>query len=300
MENFEDIINAKAQESRSRRPNEPFDRDEFAARKKRERDEVYAMVDEFTGEMQTDGGAFQTYLDVQSHFDRYSATNAILIAAQMPEATRLMDFDGWKDAGVYVRRGAEAITILEPKEFTREEDGSTGVFYNPKKVFDVSQTTMRQPPVMKAKRDTRVLLKALIENAPCGFAVSTQLPENVNARYDASANTIYVRPGLDGDNYIRGVSQELAKAHMDHDNMELASTQFAAYCVSYMVSARYGVSVEGYNFNLLPKSYREMNAQELRVELGKVREISGDMLSDMRHSLDNMEKAQKQKDNEAR
>lgn len=45
------------------------------------------------------------------------------------------------------KRGADAITILEPgKEYTREKDGSTGVFYDPKKVFDISQTNSRQRP----------------------------------------------------------------------------------------------------------------------------------------------------------
>lgn len=37
--------------------------------------------------------AFQPYLDVQARFDRYSVSNAVLIAAQCPEATRLADFD---------------------------------------------------------------------------------------------------------------------------------------------------------------------------------------------------------------
>lgn len=39
-------------------------------------------------------GKFQAYLDVQTCFSRYSATNVLLILAQKPDATQLKDFDG--------------------------------------------------------------------------------------------------------------------------------------------------------------------------------------------------------------
>ena len=85
--------------------------------------------------MGVDGSVFRAYLDVQARFDLYSVSNAILIAAQCPEATKLADFDTWKADGVYVKRGQDAISILEPgKEYTRQKDGSTGVFCNVKKV----------------------------------------------------------------------------------------------------------------------------------------------------------------------
>lgn len=299
METFDDIFNAQNQRGSDQRQSGTFDKDEFAARKKRERDSLYALVDETISDMAVDGGAFQTYLDVQSRFDRYSVTNAVLIAAQMPEATRLMDFDGWKEAGAYVRRGAEAITILEPgKEYTREDNGSTGVYYNPKKVFDISQTD--QKPVPTVQRDQRTLLKALINRAPCRFAVSADIPDARNAMYDLNANTIVVRPGLDGDVYFRAVAQELARVMMARSGKEYADPDFTAYCASYMVSNRYGVSVESYNFDQLPEAFQDMAPQELRDELGKMRNVSGDLIADMRRTFEAQEKAQKNRDDGAR
>ena len=67
----------------------PFNKEEWAAQKKAQREEAYALVDATCSEMMTDGRAFQQYLDVQGRFDRYSVNNAILVAAQMPEATQL-------------------------------------------------------------------------------------------------------------------------------------------------------------------------------------------------------------------
>jgi hypothetical protein len=293
MANFDDIFNSQDQGN--------LDKEAFAARKKQERDAVYALVDETVSNMAGNGEAFQTYLDVQSRFDRYSATNAILICAQKPDATKLADFDTWKESGTFIKRGAEAITILEPgKEFIREEDGSTGVFYNPKKVFDISQTTARRQKSTPIHYDKRMLLKALIGHAPCRFAISPELPENVNVRYQREQNTIFVRPALDGDTYFRGVSQELARAHMERSGKEYVEPAFTAYCVSYMVCKRNGVAVDTFRFDQLPEAYRSMEPQALREELGKMKELSGDMIAEMRRGLEAHEKSQKSRDDGAR
>ena len=187
MQNFDDLFAPQPDQ----RGDTSFDKDAWAAKKQANRENVYLMIDTYGHEMSIDGGLFRSYLDVQARFDRYSVSNAILIAAQMPEATRLADFDSWKASGVYVKRGEDAITILEPgKEYTRQEDGSTGVFYDPKKVFDISQTNSRQQTVPTVARDDRLLLKALMNNAPCRFAISNELPEGVNVAYHAENNMI--------------------------------------------------------------------------------------------------------------
>jgi len=115
MENYDDIFSGTT----DRRDNGQFDKEAWAAKKQAERDGVYTMIDTYAHEMSIDGDLFSSYLDVQARFDRYSVSNAILIAAQCPEATKLADFDTWKASGLYVKRGADAITILEPgKEYT--------------------------------------------------------------------------------------------------------------------------------------------------------------------------------------
>ena len=114
MPNFDDLFAPQSVQ----REDTPFDKDAWAAKKQAERESVYEMIDRYATDMSGDGGLFRAYLDVQARFDRYSVSNAILVAAQCPEATRLADFDHWKESGVYVKRGADAITILEPgKEY---------------------------------------------------------------------------------------------------------------------------------------------------------------------------------------
>jgi hypothetical protein len=46
--------------------------------------------------------------------DHYSERNTVLIMSQRPSATRLRMFNGWKQEGRKVRKGAKAIWILAP------------------------------------------------------------------------------------------------------------------------------------------------------------------------------------------
>lgn len=62
--------------------------------------------------MMASGDSFRQYLDVQGRFDRYSVANAILVSAQMPEATQLKEYSKWKANRVYVNKDAQKIIIL--------------------------------------------------------------------------------------------------------------------------------------------------------------------------------------------
>ena len=77
-------------------------------------------------------------------------------------------------------------------------------------------------------------LKALMNNAPCRFAISNELPEGVNVTYHPQEHTVHVRQGLDAPTIFRGLAQELARAHMDRDGITCESPDFTAYSVSYI------------------------------------------------------------------
>lgn len=296
MQSFDDLFTNKPDRQRDI----PFDKNSWAEKKQAERGDVYAMIDAYVSEMGGSGEMFRTYLDVQARFDRYSVSNAVLIAGQYPDAVRLADFDTWRDSGVYVLKGEEAITILEPGREYERDDGSTGTSYNVKKVFDISQTNSRQRVEPIVARDDRLLLKALMNNAPCGFEVSNELPEGVNVAYNAPDNIIQVRWGLDASTIFRGLAQELAKAHMDRGNISCESPDFAAYCVSYMLCRRNGVSVDNFSFDRLPEQYGQIDSRALRDEVGVMREVAGEISKDMNRLLQAQEKAQKNRNDEAR
>ena len=76
--------------------------EEYAAKKKAEKDAVYQMIDDTAAEIVSDPDKFRAYLDTQARMDRYSAANALLIYKQQPQATQLKDFRDWQEDGVKV------------------------------------------------------------------------------------------------------------------------------------------------------------------------------------------------------
>ena len=281
----------------------PVDRDEWIKNKQAERKALFDLIDSTAQTMQTSGEAMQTYLDVQARFDRYSVSNAILISAQMPEATQLRTYDGWKEGGIYVNRGENAISILEPGKEYQRENGSTGVNYNVKKVFDISQTNSKARPFLEVPRDERALLKALISNSPCKMAISDEIPERLNAMYKPEDKTIHIRQGLDGPAIFRALSQELACAHMDKGSFSRNDSFFTAYCVSYVLCRRFGVAPDGITFDRMPARIAKMEVKEFRAELSKIRDTANEITSNINRNLEAQQKeqqAREQKDRDSR
>lgn len=164
MNSFDDIFEGHI--SQRGQTNQPFDKEAWAEKKQAERQSVYDLADTTAVEVSADGSKFQSYLDAQTRFSRYSATNVLLILAQKPEATQLKDFNGWKEAGASIKRQQKGISILEPGEEYERADGSIGTSYNVKRVFDISQTTARAKVQPAISVDDRLLLKALISRSP--------------------------------------------------------------------------------------------------------------------------------------
>ena len=294
MANFDDIFSAPA--SQENQTFAPFDKETWAAKKQQERESAYELIDNTAMEIVGNGEIFKAYLDVQARFDRYSVGNAILITAQMPEATRLADFDTWKSSGVSVKRGENGITILEPGKEYEREDKSIGVSYEVKKVFDISQTNSRQKPTPTVTRDERLLLKALINHAPCKLSITAELPEQRNVAYNAEDNVILLRQGMDAPTIFRGLSQELSRAHMQKGGFNCANPAFTAYCVSYMLCRRNGIAVDNFQFNKIPEAYAEMDAKAIRGELGTMRELAGEITADMNRVFTAHQRSQQNRD----
>lgn len=143
MANYDDIFNASAQKDTEDKSFVSFDKDAWAAQKKQERESAFAMIDETAQRMANDGGLFQSYLDVQARFDRYSVGNAVLITAQKADATQLSDFKGWKNNGVFIKKGESGIVLLEPGEEYTKEDGTVGVSYNSKRCLTFPRRPQR-------------------------------------------------------------------------------------------------------------------------------------------------------------
>lgn len=262
-----------------------FNKEEWAAAKQEQRKEAYELIDTTCGHMMTDGGAFQQYLDVQGHFDRYSVNNAILVSAQMPEATQLKDYGSWKQSRVYVDKDAQKVTILEPGKEYQRDDGSKAVGYNAKVVYDVSQTSAKDRQQPQEQKTMRELVSAMIDASPVSFVPVDDL--ELPAFYDSSQQTIFIKTGLSEEQLFVSMAKEVSAAVFDFKHKESRDdSDFKSFCVAYMVSSRYGVDTKGFSFDKLPKEFEGMDTQVFKGELGSMRDVLGEIQSDMYKSME--------------
>lgn len=172
----------------------------FIAESKNNRNRCYELSEQVTAQVATDSGAFRQYLDIQSRFDRYTANNALLIMAQRPDAQKLGDYGYWRDQGAYVKRMEKKnpVLIMEPGKEYEREDGSIGTYYNAKKLYDISQTNMREKEPVQEQTDERQLIRALLSNPPVNIVAADpdKMPEDKGALFEPEESCIYVRKGM--------------------------------------------------------------------------------------------------------
>lgn len=262
-----------------------FDVESWAAKKQAERKEAYDLIEKSCRELAAGGEHFRQYLEVQGRFDRYSVNNAILVAAQFPEATQLKDWGFWKQNRAYVNRNARKVTILEPgKEYTRD-DGSKGVSYNAKTVYDISETSAARKRKAAEEKPIRTLLSALIDASPVPFEPVKEL--EVPAFYDGGQQVIFVRQGLTEGQLFAGIAKETAAAVFDLRYQKgREDSEFLSYCVAYMLCSRYGMDTRGFCFDKLPGAFAQMDAQALKGELGVMRDVLGEIQGQMYRSME--------------
>lgn len=277
-QSFDEILAAAQQEQQSKPEQAPafrekdYDKAAYRERKQSERESVYRLADITAERAAASPETYAAYLNVQARFNRYSVNNALLIAAQLPEATKLATFEEWQAEGVQIRAGAKALSLLGPgKEFERP-DGSTRANFNVKKVFDISQTHAVRPQE-EIHRDQRFLMRALVNAPPCKLAVNDEkVPANAFAYYSPGDKTVYVRHGLQFDDMFRAVSRELAFAHLDKGSgFSRNELEFRAKSIAFLVCARNRIAPEAV---AVPGRFSNQEAKALKKELGEIHDVA--------------------------
>lgn len=247
------------------RKNRKYNKEEWIEYKKKEKQEVYELIDTTAESIVKDGKMFKRYLDSQSKFEQYSVGNTLLITAQMPEATILRDYDGWTNAGGFPKKNRKDVKILEPSDSYMRDDGSVGTNYNVKYVTDISQVNIRKKPRIM-NYDNNLLLRAFLNsNQAANLKIVNEIPDtDRKALYDAEKDILYVAKGAEAPTIFHEVTQELAKQEIGEDT---EVDTFKINCVSYMLCKKYGVDVSNYNVTDIPFEFKELSAKQIREEL---------------------------------
>ena len=218
-------------------------KEEFAARKKAEKDAAYETIDHSLTEIMQDSDKFKDYLRFQSHMERYTVSNTILIMAQRPDATQLKSADSWNELGASVNKGEKGMQILEPHDFI-DDEGHQRTAYHVKYVFDVSQTNAEPKPAKSFDKSPQALVRAMLNATALNKAAVDELPiENSVAFYDADNKTLLVKKHSDSVSLFKDISRELSLSEIAGNSDEYNRTEClpSAVCASYMLCEKYGI-----------------------------------------------------------
>ena len=268
--------------------------EEWKAQKQAEREELFQMIDETAVELATDPEVLRGYLDTQSRMDRYSVANALLIYRQYPRARQLRDFESWAAEQISIQKGAKSIAVLEPVEYLKG-DGSTGLSYHIKKMFDVSQTKARPQAYKPVSQNPRALAAVMLDASPVEVCVEPQLPDpNMGAYFDERRRLLTVKRDL-GDSVAlcQSVAHELGHAQLalTHPNYNRRDLGFQALCIGYMLCRKYGVDTQVFDPFCAPDAWKGMEARQIREELVSIRsamqEIHGRVMQEQSRKAQN-------------
>jgi len=212
--------------------------------------------------------AFHRYLEVAARFHSYSFGNQLLIASQMPSATRVAGFNTWLKLNRHVCRGERAIHIIAPVTYrkrdkeTGDETDEAGLAFRVVPVFDVSQTDGDDLPEL-AHRLTGDAATPLLDSLTRfalenGFSFTNEEPttEGTNGYFEPVKRAIYVRPTLDINQRAKTLAHELGHARLGHGTDDSASVsrsncEVAAETVAYIVCNACGMDTAEYSYGYI-------------------------------------------------
>ena len=248
--------------------------EEWKAMKDQEKSDVFKLLDQTTLDLAEIPGCFLRYLDTQARMNRYTVSNALLISAQMPEATKLRTFAEWEKEDAKIRKGCKSISILEPSEFKRP-DGTSAIAYNIKKVFDISQTSKAEEVKPLQQKDVTKLIAAMLDTCPVSIDLATEIPVPGTAAYfDKANNTLYVqKEGGTAEYVCQCVARELGfvEAFLRSPDADRNANHADAVITGYLVCKRYGVPTESLDAERVASKYKGMTPKDIRKDLSALR-----------------------------
>lgn len=220
------------------------------------------------------------WLRARSRFHTYSLANQLLIAAQMPDATKVAGFRKWLDLGYAVRRGERAIYIWAPcppskprlEKWRREgadPKARPRTFFRMVPVFDRSQVDpipdfpnvapLHPPEIHPVDGGSLAGFLSPLKDfaASIGYSFTVKpTPAAINGYCIPATNEIVVRPvGADCspnaqiETGVHELSHALLRAEREEDDPELTreDEEVVVACVSFSVCSTLGLDTSVWN-----------------------------------------------------
>ena len=256
-------------------PEQKLTKEEYAAKKQQEREEVWAEVDSQAQGVFQDGEKLKGFLDFMAECNTQRTPNLLLIYGQHPDFKVVRSYERWREEHRSVKVGEHGITYMISTEY--EKDGEMRRGYTIGKGFDISQMSGK-PLEERPQRSMEELIHAVLKDQPVRMQIADNLPEGIQAQYIPKQRTVYVRNGMDENTTFHAVNRELACAALDqHDgNYARKKVNAQAYCAAYVIGKRYGAEVSGFQFGKVAEMQAngQKDPQELRGFLNDVRQAA--------------------------
>ena len=249
--------------------------------------------------------AWAQWLQTLAKFHDYSLNNTMLIAMQMPEATRVASYRSWRrDFNRHVRKGEHGIEVLVPmvvksklgnEETPRDdaEEESTErkrlVGFKVGHVFDVSQTEGEPLPAIAEHVTGNVERYDEVMGAICAVSaypvsIVDGLPPETNGLF-SRMGYIAIRSGMPQGQTVKTALHELAHSVLHDGDAEQmpdrAMREVQAESVAYAVSAALGLDTSGYSFGYVASWAVGKTDEEMRRCTQVVRDAAKDIIDKM-------------------
>ena len=270
-------------------------------------------------EYMTSDVQFRKVLEAMSKFHHYSANNVLLIAMQMPEATRVASYTTWKHKfNRQVKRGQKGLSIIAPapvKERRAREvvDSRTGASvigadgkpkmeevevtvprFKIEKVFDLSQTTGEPLPELDVPELTgdaenfKLFMDALtaISPVPIRFA---DIESGAKGYYHTVDKEIVIQKGMSESQTLKTLVHEVSHARL-HDREAMRAEGVAksaqqkeleAESIAYTVMFHYHMDTSGYSIPYLASWSGSQDTKQLKACMDTIRRTAGEIIEEM-------------------
>lgn len=157
-------------------PEQRLSKEEYAAMKKQQREEVWAEVDVQAQAVFQNGESLKGFLDFMAQCNTQKTPNLLLIYGQNPQATVVKSYDYWKKEHRSPKAGVHGYTYMVSTEY--EKDGERRTGYIISKGFDISQMSGK-PLEERPQRSMEELIHAVLKDQPVQMQIADNLPEGI-------------------------------------------------------------------------------------------------------------------------
>lgn len=248
-------------------------------------------------------GSYEQFLAVMAKFHNYSFNNCVLIAIQMPEATRVAGFKSWENNFKrHVKKGAKAIKILAPipRKYQKEVEDADGnkvvkeisyTAFRAVPVFDISQTEGEELPTICKRLEGSVngfadLIAALEKLSPVPVEYNN-IQGSANGFYSHADKKIVVDAGLSEQHKVKTLIHEITHAILHNKDTGIAkeadsrTKEVQAESVAYTVCNWLGFDTSDYSFGYVAAWSEGKEAKELSESMDIIRMTAGEIIDSL-------------------